>query len=179
MCVFGYKMVSINMPLFNITLIINVTFHSLRWSCTYLNRTLNKGTNLSVALSMLIVVTIKYGIRNGHPESQMPGSIGPSVAWQPEYTYIKDIPEIYVLHVIKYFMQAGNIPITFIVNLSISTFFEVKKTRSPWVIISPEKTVQINKHIWLYHNVDEEKKKTLLTLQKFIIFSFEETSTFT
>ena len=115
------------MPWFNITLNINVTFQSLRWSCTYLNRTLNIGTNLSVMLSMLIVVTIKYGIRNGHPESQMPGSIGPSVAWQPEYTYIKDIPEIYVLHVIKYFMQAGNIPFTVIVNLSISTFFEVKK----------------------------------------------------
>ena len=155
-------MVSINMPWFNITLNINVTFHSLRWSCTYLNRTLNIGTNLSVMLSMLIVVTIKYGIRNGHPESQMPGSIGPSVAWQPEYTYIKDIPEIYwgVLHVIIYFMQAGNIPITIIVNLSISTFFEVKKTRSSWVIRSPEKTVETNKHIWLYHNVDEKQKKT-------------------
>ena len=24
---------------------------------------------------------------------------------------------------------------------------------------SPDKTVQINKHIWLYHNVDEEKNK--------------------
>ena len=117
------------MPWFNITLNINVTFHSLRWSCTYLNRTLNIWTNLSVMLSMLIVVTIKYGIRNGHPESQMPGSIGPSVAWQPEYTYIRDIPEIYwgVLNVIIYFILAGNIPFTVIVNLSISTFFEVNK----------------------------------------------------
>ena len=34
---------------------------------------------------------------------------------------------------------------------------------------SPEKTVQINKHIWLYHNVDEEKKKTLLTLWDLLV----------
>ena len=26
---------------------------------------------------------------------------------------------------------------------------------------SPEKTVQINKHIWLYHNIDNEKKKPI------------------
>ena len=25
----------------------------------------------------------------------------------------------------------------------------------------PEKTVQINKHIWLYHNIDKEKKKNI------------------
>ena len=27
---------------------------------------------------------------------------------------------------------------------------------------SPEKTVQINNHIWLYHNVDYEKKKPII-----------------
>ena len=40
---------------------------------------------------------------------------------------------------------------------------------------SPEKTVQINKHIWLHHNVNKEKKKTLLTSWKFIGSSFERT----
>ena len=27
---------------------------------------------------------------------------------------------------------------------------------------SPEKKIQINKHIWLYHNVDQEKKKQII-----------------
>ena len=43
---------------------------------------------------------------------------------------------------------------------------------------SPEKAVQINKHIWLniYNNINKEKqKKTLLTLWEFIFSSFEET----
>ena len=41
---------------------------------------------------------------------------------------------------------------------------------------SPEKTVQINKHIWLYNNINKEKKKkTLLTLWEFTFSSLEET----
>ena len=31
---------------------------------------------------------------------------------------------------------------------------------------SPEKTVQINKHIWLYHNVDKEKKKNIINFMR-------------
>ena len=51
-----------------------------------------------------------------------------------------------------------------------------KKTRGPWATSLTWETVQINKHIWLYHDVDyEEKKITLLTLWEFIGSSFEQT----
>ena len=35
---------------------------------------------------------------------------------------------------------------------------------------SPEKTVQINKHIWLYHNVDKEKKKKIINFMRIYWF---------
>ena len=38
---------------------------------------------------------------------------------------------------------------------------------------SPEKTVQINKHIWLYHNVDYEKKKNIIIFMR-IKWVFEQ-----
>ena len=37
----------------------------------------------------------------------------------------------------------------------------IMRTRFPWTTSLPEKTVQIRKHIWLYHNVDLEKKKPI------------------
>mgnify|MGYP003686606297 CR=1 FL=1 len=57
-------------------------------------------------------------------------------------------------------------------------FVETSKTVFRWIIVqddkqevhgphrSPEKTVQINKHIRLYHNVDQEKKKNIITFMR-------------
>ena len=53
----------------------------------------------------------------------------------------------------------------FIVVFSQSTcqWYSNHRTRAHGPHRSPEKPVQINKHIWLYHNIDQEKKIPIIS----------------